>query len=187
MVDNSEDKGYVEIILKKTEDGLELCKKIVLRIEEENKEMSFYASFENGTIFVEFSGDDEKTIIGTYDTTPCRLIGTRVYAYPTKRLIGRIDSDGYIHFDRNGVVYENILDISDEECLAYYESGTIEACGGFSLIKLVGRIVGNKVGGAAAFIAIFYNFRIISIFHDFYCMDKNAFDEKYASYLHPYG
>lgn len=52
MVDNSEDKGYVEIILKKTEDGLELCKKIVLRIEEENKEMSFYASFENGTIFV---------------------------------------------------------------------------------------------------------------------------------------
>lgn len=184
MVDNSEDKGYVEVLLKETENGPELCKKIFL-FEKDPGEKSFYVNFENGTIFISYAGDDEKTIIGTYDTTPGHLIDVRVYDYPTKCLIGRI-TDGCISFNRNGVDYGAIKGIPDEVCLAWYtQAGRIETTD--FRRENVGYIIGNVIGGAAAFIAIFYNFRIISIFRDFYCMDKNAFDEKYASYLHPFG
>lgn len=179
MMDNSQDKGYITVYIKKVGDTWHLCEMGLLQ---KDGEEPFYVDYENGTIFI-ISGDD-KSIIGTYETTPTSPYGARVFDYPSNRVIGRVGGE-LIHFRRKDEDYSAGRYSPEEECLAYYtESGSITS---MRLFPDWGMISGSEIGGAAAFVALFYNYRFQGVFRDYFTMDDKSFKEKYASYLNPLG
>ena len=174
MIDNSQDKGYITVYLKQVGESWHLCE---MKWSQDDGEVPFYVDYENGTIFV-ISGDD-KSIIGTYETTPTSPYGAKVFAYPSNRVIGRVGNE-LIHFRRKDDGDSAGGYSLEDECLAYYtENGNITAK---SCLPYWGAINGSEIGGAAAFVALFYNFRFQSVFYDYFNMDDKSFKEKYSSY-----
>ena len=178
MIDNSQDKGYITVYLKKVGDEYHLCES---RIYQEDDETPFYVDYEDGKIFVIFG--DNKEIIGSYETTPGPY-GSKVFDYPSKRVIGLVGGE-LIYFRRKDEDFAAGRYLPEQECLAYYtKNGTITAVG---LLPRWGNIIGSEIGGAAAFVALFYNYGFKSVFRDYFIMDDNSFKEKYAAYLNPLG
>ena len=179
MIDNSQDKGYITVYLKQVEDAWHLCE---TRLSQDEGEEPFYVNYENGTIFI-ISGDD-KSIIGTYETTPNSRDGAKVFDYSSKRVIGRVEEE-VIYFRRKDEDYSAGRYSPEEDCMAYYsKNGSITA---ISVLPYWGMISGSEIGGAAAFVALFYNYRFQSVFRDYFTMDDKSFKEKHASYLNPLG
>lgn len=175
MFDNSIDKGYITVVLKKEGNEHELCK---IGFGRNPGEESFYVDYENGTIFIDFS--DGRKIIGTYETTPGPY-GAKVFDYPSNRIIGRVGGE-LINFIRRDVDPDAGIYLPEEECLAWYtQAGRITPVN--DLLSEWGIINGSEIGGAAAFIALFFNYKFNSIFRDFFTMDDGSFKEKYASYF----
>ena len=179
MIDNSQDKGYITVYLKQVGDACVLCEML---IEPKPDEEPFYVDYENGTIFID--SPDGKTIIGSYETTPSSPFGAKVFAHPSKRVIGCVGGEN-IYFRRKDEDFAAGRYIPEQECLAYYNNGG--AIQPISMFPYWGLINGSEIGGAAAFVALFYNFRFESVFRDYFTMDDNSFKEKYESYLNPLG
>ena len=180
MIDNSLDKGYIFVQLKEVADELHLGDMTyALNPEEEH---FFYVDYEDGKIFVKT--DSGKSIIGTYQAVPGPY-GTIVCDYPSNRIIGHVGGE-LIYFRRKNEDYSVGRYSPDEECLAYYSesSGSIRAKGFF---PFWGVINGNVIGGAAAFVALFYSYNFKSVFRDYFVMDNKSFRDKHASYLNPLG
>ena len=174
-MDNSCDKGYLSVLIKGTGDDAELCE---IGFTKNPGEKSFWVDYENGKIFIVY--DEEQDVIGTYETSPGPL-GYNVYDYPSKRLIGRV-GEGLISFIRKDVDHAAGRFMPEEECLAYYKkSGSIKPIN--NILANVGLIYGSEIGGAAAFVALFYNYSFKSVFRDYFAMDDAAFKEKYDAYL----
>ncbi|MBR3059840.1 MAG: hypothetical protein IKG89_04430 [Oscillospiraceae bacterium] len=171
MIDNSTDKGYITVIVKKEDDGRHLCK---IGFTKGQDEESFYVDYENGEIFIDYS--DGKEIIGTYETTPSSLYGTKVFDYPTNRLLGLVGNELMYFYkgdDANRIILDGV-------CLADYSgAGSITLHG--QPLNYYGLINGSGIGGAAAFVALFYSYKFISVFRDYFEMDESAFKAKYAS------
>lgn len=178
MSDNSQDKGYITVYLKNTGDEWHLCE---MGFEPKPEESPFYVDYENGTIFI-VTGDD-RTIIGSYETTSGPF-GAKVFDYPSNRVIGRV-SEELICFRRKDEDYTAGRYSPEEDCLAYCtKAGGITA---LNLLLTWGIINGSQIGGAAAFVALFYNYNFKGVFRDYFIMDNNSFKEKYTSYLNPLG
>lgn len=173
-MDNSCDKGYLSVLIKGTGDDAELCE---FGFTKNPGEKSFWVDYENGKIFIVY--DEEQDVIGTYETSPGPL-GHNVYDYPSKRLIGRV-GEGLISFIRKDVDHAAGRFMPEEECLAYYKNGAIKPKN--NILANVGLIYGSEIGGAAAFVALFYNYNFKSVFRDYFAMDDAAFKEKYDAYL----
>lgn len=177
MIDNSSDKGYITVVTKKGADGKHLCE---IGFTKGSDEESFYVDYENGEIFIDYS--DGKEIIGTYETTPSDQYGAKVFDYPSNRLIGLVGNE-LIYFYKGNNADRIIL---DGACLAdYSEAGSISLHG--HPLDDFGLINGGEIGGAAAFVALFYSYKFNSIFRDYYDLDDGIFSKKYQSYLNPYG
>lgn len=177
-MDNSCDKGYLSVLIKGTGDGAELCE---IGFTKNPGEKSFWVDYENGKIFIVY--DEEQDVIGTYETSPGPF-GYNVYDYPSKRLIGRV-GEGLISFIRKDVDHAAGRFAPEEECLAYYENGAIKPKN--NILANLGLINGSEIGGAAAFVALFYNYSFKSVFRDYFAMDDAAFKEKYDAYLNSLG
>lgn len=177
-MDNSCDKGYLSVLIKGTGDGAELCE---IGFTKNPGEKSFWVDYENGKIFIVY--DEEQDVIGTYETRPGPF-GYNVYDYPSKRLIGRV-GEGLISFIRKDVDHAAGRFTPEEECLAYYENGAIKPKN--NILAILGLINGSEIGGAAAFVALFYNYSFKSVFRDYFAMDDAAFKEKYDAYLNSLG
>ena len=179
MIDNSQDKGYITVYIKKTGDTWHLCE---MGLSQNEGEEPFYVDYENGTIFID--SRDGKSIIGTYETTPTPPYGAKVFDYPSNRVIGSV-GDELIYFRRKDKDFSAGRYSPEEECLAYYtEYGSITA---LSVFPYWGMINGSEIGGAAAFVALFYNYSFQGVFRDYFTMDDKSFKEKHASYLNPLG
>ena len=175
MDNNSQDKGYITVYIKDAGDKQHLCE---MGFTQNPDEKPFYVDYENGTIFIDT--DDEKSIIGRYEAAPDPY-GFMVYDYPSNRIIGHV-GDELIYFRRNDADASVGRHLPEENCLAYYtKAGSITPTN--NLLKHYGIIQGSKIGGAAAFVALFYSYRFESIFRDYFVMDKTSFDTKYDSYL----
>lgn len=177
-MDNSCDKGYLSVCIKDTKDGAELCE---IGFTKNPGEKSFWVDYENGKIFIVY--DEEQDVIGTYETSPGPF-GYNVYDYPSMRLIGRV-GEGLISFIRKDVDHAAGRFTPEEECLAYYENGAIKPKN--NILANLGLINGSEIGGAAAFVALFYNYSFKSVFRDYFAMDDAAFKEKYDAYLNSLG
>lgn len=180
MIDNSQDKGYIFVQLKEVAGEVYLSDMTYARNPED--EHFFYVDFEDGKIFIET--DSGKSIIGTYQTVPGPY-GTIVCDYPSNRIIGHVGGE-LIYFRKRDEDYAAGRYMPEEECLAYYSesSGSIR---GLGLLNFWGCINGSVIGGAAAFVALFYNYNFKGVFRDYFIMDNNSFHDKYASYLNPLG
>lgn len=179
MIDNSQDKGYTTVYLKQVGNTWHLCE---MSLSQNDGEEPFYVDYEKGTIFI-ISGDN-KSIIGTYETTPTPPYGAKVFDYPSNRVIGRV-GDELIYFRRKDEDYSAGRYSPEEECLAYYtKNGSITAK---SVLPYWGMISGSEIGGAAAFVALFYSYRFQGVFRDYFTMDDKSFKEKHATYLNPMG
>lgn len=178
MIDNSQDKGYITVYLKNTGDEWHLCE---MGFAQSPEEKPFYVDYENGTIFIDTG--NEKSIIGHYETIPGPY-GATVFDYPSNRVIGRVGGE-LVHFCRKEKDYAAGRYSPEEDCLAYYtKNGNITAIG---CLPYWGSINGSEIGGAAAFVALFYNYNFKCVFRDYFVMDDSSFKEKYASYLNPLG
>jgi hypothetical protein len=176
MIDNSVDKGTLTIVVRNTGNGFDLCEMgYSLNPGEEIVDINY----ENGSIFLMF--EDGKSIIGSYETTPSQL-GAKVFHDPSQRVIGRVGAE-LINFIRKDADPDAGRLFPDEECLAYYSqsSGRISLTN--NLFSTWGIIDGSEIGGAAAFIAIFFAYRFNSMFRDFFVMEEHEFKQKYSSYL----
>ena len=172
MIDNSADKGYLTVVVKNEADGKHLCE---LGFTKKPGEESFYVDYENGSIFIDYS--DGKEIIGTYETTPSSPYGAIVFDYPSNRVIGLVGNELIYYYKGNDT---NRI-ILDGDCLADYSmSGSISLHG--HPLDDYGLINGSEIGGAAAFVALFYSYKFSCVFRDYFEMDKGSFENKY-SYL----
>ena len=175
MDNNVQDKGYITVYIKDTGDKRHLCE---MGFAQNPDEKPFYVDYENGTIFIDTN--DEKSIIGRYEATPGPY-GFMVYDYPSNRVIGHV-GDELIYFRRKDADASVGRYLPEEDCLAYYtKAGSITPTN--NILTRYAIIQGSKIGGAAAFVALFYNYRFESIFRDYFVMDKTSFDTKYDSYL----
>ena len=172
MIDNSQDKGYIKIDVRKTDTGHELCKDCYSY---NSNEFPVYIDYEDGSI--SWNDGDEVTVIGHYETVPGPY-GCKVTDHNTNDLIGYVYEDliYFCHPPKNP-----LFEFSDRECLAYItDAGRITAK---NLLNTWGVINGSAIGGAAAFMAFLFNYKIDCIFKDYFKMEHNAFMEKHASYF----
>ena len=175
MIDNTTDKGYLTVRLKEKEGSYSLCE---LGFMKNPDEENFYVDYADGEIYI--SNGDEKSIIGSYETTPGSY-GSRVFDYPSKRVIGLVGGE-LIHFYKESKDADAGMVLTSGECLAWYsESGSISLKN--DPLSTFGMISGSELGGAAAFVALFYNYKFDSIFRDFFSLNSEVFRIKYSSIL----
>ena len=171
MIDNSQDKGFIEIYIQERSNECYLCK----RSFQEQQGERFPVCYENGTIFIDYGTKQE--MIGQYDTTPGPY-GATVYHHPSNRPIGLVGNE-IISFMSNEEGSQAKATPLNTKCLAYYtKNGSIT---GICATPYWGFFEGSVIGGAAAFVAIFYAFEFKSVFRDYFIMGKAAFDKKYPS------
>ena len=178
VLDNSQDKGYITVRIKKSEDVFYLSEVSFDTLQDET---NFYVDYEGGKIYIEFKEGAE--VIGYYDTTPDSNGMAKVYDRSRERVIGRVGGE-LIYFRKNEADLSVGRYSPEEACLAYYnKSGSITATN--NLLTYRGLINGSEIGGAAAFVALLYSYNFKSIYRDFYEIEFAAFQEKHASYLNP--
>ena len=174
MIDNSQDKGNLSVTVRETENGLELCESSFV---DKPEEFSVFIEYEDGNIFL--NDGNKITVFGHYETLPGPF-GCKVIDHNTNDVIGYVSED-CIYFCKTEEAPGTDSFYPERECLAYTtNSGRITA---LNLLTGLGLINGSAVGGAAAFVAFFYNYKISSIFRDYWIMEKAAFKEKHASYF----
>lgn len=177
MIDNSQDKGYTMVRLKQVGSEWHLCE---IGFDKNPGESNFYADYENGTIYID-TGDGNKTTIGYYSPAASGPYTVDVYDRTRSRIIGSVGEE-LIQFRAREADYSVGRYLPDTECLAYYSerSGSITSKDG--LLNYLGIINGNVIGGAAAFIALFYSYSFKSIFYDYFYLDADDFKRKYPSF-----
>lgn len=181
MMDNSRDKGYMSIRIEETENGYELNE---MGFFKEPEKIDFYVEYEDGCIFIDWGDDSPKEVIGYYQAAKDGSAFAEVLDRTKSYVIGRVGNEQII-FRRKGDDIAAGRYIPEEECLAYYtQNGNITV---LSALPFIGFINGSEIGGAAAFVAVFYAFNFKSVYRDFYEMDGDAFRKKHASYLNPLG
>lgn len=174
MINNSQDKGYISVTVRRTENGLEL---IEFPFSSNPDEFSVFVDYEDGNISLTEAG--ETTVFGHYETVPGPL-GCKVIDHDTNGVLGYVSGD-LIYFCSPDEAPGTGLSHSDWKCLAYTtEHGRITA---LDLLTGWGLINGSAIGGAAAFVAFLFNYKIDCIFKDYFKMEHNAFMEKHASYF----
>lgn len=181
MLDNSQDKGIMSIRFEKTGNGLQLCETGFLK---EPGKSNFYISYEDGCIFVDWGDGFPKDVIGYYQTGKDGAAFSKVLDKTKSRVIGRVGKE-LIYFCRKEADFTAGRYSPEEECLAFYtKNGNITA---LSTSQFVGYINGGEIGGAAAFVAVFFTFKLKSIYRDYFEMDNNEFRKKHAAYLYSLG
>lgn len=181
MLDNSHDKGIMSIRFEKNGDSLQLCEMGFLK---EPGKSNFYISYEDGCIFVDWGDGSPKDVIGYYQTEKDGVSFSKVLDKTKSRVIGRVGNE-LIYFCRKEADFAAGRYSPEEECLAFYtKNGNITALGA---LPFVGYINGGEIGGAAAFVAVFFTFGFKSVYRDYFEMDDDGFRKKHASYLNPLG
>lgn len=174
MIDNSQDKGYITVNVRKTENGHELCK---MGFQNNPGEEPIYVDYENGMVF--FVNGENKDIFGRYETAPGPN-GCRIFDYPSNKVIGYVFAES-IFFCKQDVDHNAGIHSPDWKCLAYTTNGGRIVAE--DLLTSWGLINGSSIGAAAAFVALFYNYKINCIFRDYFKMNDADFQTKYASYF----
>lgn len=176
MFDNTQDKGYLTVRVKKSENGFCLGEMTFDKAEDES---NFYVDYGDGKIYIDYS--DGAEVIGYYETTANELGTAKVYDHKKSRVIGRVGGE-MIYFRKNEADMSAGRYLPEENCLAYYnQSGSITDVN--SLLTYRGIINGSEIGGAAAFVALFNAYDFKSVYTDFFEMEYSAFKTKYAAYL----
>lgn len=178
MIDNSQDKGYISVTVRRTENGLELCKS---SFSDNPDEFSVFIDYEDGNILMNDGNDT--TVIGHYETVPGPH-GCKVIDHDTNDLIGYVSGDliYFCHPSKNPLYAKDpFFECLDKAWLATItDAGRITARDFFTGWGLIN---GSAIGGAAAFVAFFFNYKVDCIFKDYFKMEHNAFMEKHASYF----
>lgn len=181
MIDNSQDKGYIWVRLKSSNDILFLRE---IGFTQEPDEFNFYVDYENGTILVDWKDGDPSQIIGYYEKNPNDPSLVNVYDNKRSRVIGVVGNE-LIYFRSKEADSSVHRYRPEEECLAYYnKSGSITT---LNPLTYMGFINGGELGGAAAFVALNYYFNFHSVYQDFFSWDIETFHRVYEKYLHPLG
>ena len=171
------DKGYTCIQLKNNGECYELCK---MCYSEKQGIINFYIYYEDGRIYVDLEDGSPQKTIGYYEQHADPVYGAKVFDRSKQRVIGRVGGD-QIFFRSQEADPPSGKYLPDEECLAYYtKNGNITA---LSLLPYWGFFRGTELGGAAAFIAIFYACSFKSVFCDYFEMNSDSFKEKHHEYL----
>lgn len=161
---DSADKGYTTIRLKQADGSWHLCK-------ETEGEVAFYIDYEDGTVFLDWHDGKPREVIGYYGQEPDANGLVEVFDSTRQRVIGRVGSE-LIFFRRQ---------TGEDTCLACYTKS-----GGITTLRApscMGRFNGNELGGAAAFVAIFYTYPFQSIYRDYFLMDPAEFQKKHQVYF----
>lgn len=170
MADTQMDKGSMCIRLKKING--ELCLSDVKFVKEPD-EMNLLVEYENGCIFMDWGDNSPREVIGYYRKEENSSDYYEVLNEDASLVIGRVGEEFiYFYKDNNGYT---------RKCLAYYtQNGGITVLHSF---PYVGSIKGGLIGGAAAFVAVFYAYNIKSVYKDFFKMDIDTFSEVHGDYL----
>jgi len=169
---NSQDKGYTCIRLKPVDGRYHLCD-----LTPDDSNVAFYIDYEDGKIFIDWH-NGTKEIIGYYEQICDETYLAKVYDRTREKVIGRVGKE-MIYFRKNDIDYAAERYSPEESLLAYYnKSGSIT---GLRLLPHLGLFNGSELGGAAAFVAIFYSYRFESVFYDYFNMDTYDFMQKYSS------
>lgn len=177
MVDNSQDKGYTMVRVKQVGNEWHLCE---IGFDTNPEESNFYADYENGTIYIDL-GDGNKSTIGYYSPSASGTHTVDVYDRNRSRIIGSVGGE-LIQFRAREADYSAGRYLPDTEYLAYYNDRSGSITKKDNLLAYVGIINGNIIGGAAAFVALFYSYSFKSIYRDYFELDANSFKEKYPSF-----
>lgn len=177
MMDNSQDKGYISIRIERNGNEFKLSE---MGFFKEPEKSDFYVNYEDGCIFIDWGDDSPKDIIGYYQAANDGFTSSKVFDKTKSRVIGRVGGE-LIYFCRKEADIAAGRYSPEEECLAYYtKNGNITV---LDAIPFIGFINGSEIGGAAAFVAVFYAFNFKSVYRDYFEMDNNAFRKKHAAYL----
>ena len=171
MADTQMDKGRMCIRLKIADDKLYLRD---MNLVKDPEEVNLLVGYEDGCIFIDWKTSGRE-VIGYYRREENNSEYYEVLDKSADRVIGRV-GDEIIHFYKENSGYTQT-----GECLAFYTQN-----GGITVLRsfpYVGSIDGGLIGGAAAFVAIFYAYRIKSVYRDFFDMDIDTFREVHRDYL----
>ena len=181
MIDNTTDKGYLKIQFKEFQDGFHLLE---TTFADDPDISNLYIDYEDGCIFIDWGDGSPKKILGYYETTIDDVYLAKVYDRDKTRVIGRVGKE-LIYFRRKDADFSVGRYSPEEECLAYYtKNGNITALG---VLPYFGTFWGSEIGGAAAFVAVFFSFNFKSVFRDYLHMEKEEFFEKHSRYMNPLG
>ena len=138
MFDNTQDKGYLTVRVKKSENGFLLSE---MSFDKAEDETNFYVDYEGGKIYIDYS--DGAQVIGYYETTVDESGTAKVYDHNRNRVIGRVGGE-FIYFRKNEADYSVGRYRPEENCLAYYnKSGSITDVN--SLLVYRGIINGSEI------------------------------------------
>lgn len=175
-----QDEGYTAIQLQETADGLHLCETHYVKKE---GMFDFFIDYKDGRIFIDWKDGSPQETIGYYEQQADPIYGAKVFNRSKQRVIGRVGSE-LIYFRTREADPASDRFSPDEECLAYYtKNGNITE---LRLLPYIGSFFGSEIGGAAAFVAVFYAYNFKSVFRDYFEMDPSSFKEKHKAYF-PYG
>lgn len=167
-------KGYITINLKK--DSLELCELGIFGAAED--EMTFYADYEDGRVFIDWGDGSEKQVIGYYEPAISVPYTVVVYDKIRSNMIGRVGGE-WICFIKETT--EQGKAFPEQKMIASYtQNGSITKLDYMSDVSIIN---GDITGGAAAFVALFHEFDFKCVFSDFFLMEDNAFMKKHAVYF----
>lgn len=177
--DNTLDKGYMTIHLKKVDNSYHLSTNLMPA----DDESAFFVDYEDGTIFIDWKDGSPREIIGYYEQKAQPVEGAKVYDSTRERVIGRV-GDELICFRKREKDISAGRYSDEEKCLAYYtENGGITA---LRALPYVGSFHGSEIGGAAAFVAVFFACNFKSIYRDYFEMENDEFEKKHSDYP-PFG
>lgn len=169
MIDNTQDNGQLMVHLREIGDDLHLCG---IGLGAPPATINFNVQYGSGTIYVDWNDGSPREIIGYYETVASSPLGARVFD----------DTNNVIGWVGNEMVYFRSSNGDSRECLAYYsKTGRIMPIN--NLLSTVGHVDGSEIGGAAAFIAIFFRYNFKSIYRDYLEMGNAEFKKVYASYF----
>ncbi len=177
MINNYQDKGYITIRLKEVGDDLHLCE---MGFDLNPDELSFNIDYEDGTIYIDWKDGSPRKTIGYYESTADSVWLAKDYDESTTRVIGSVGQE-LIYFRSRDVDYSAGRYSPDEACLAYYsQAGRITPA--TQQFSTVGLINGSEIGGAAAFVALFFTYDFKSIYRDYLELDSHTFKARYCSF-----
>lgn len=167
MIDNRQDKGHLTVLLKEIKDDLHLSS---IGYDVNPTNISFIVHYEAGIIYVDWDDGSPRDIIGYYETVASSPLGNKVFDDTKRSVIGWVGNELICFRSSHG---------DSRECLAYYsKSGRVMPKN--NLFETVGSINGSEIGGAAAFVAIFFRYNFKSMYRDYLEMDEITFKKTYS-------
>lgn len=175
MIDNARDKGYIQVHVKQQGNEFYLCE---MGFTQDPADL-FYVDYENGTIYID-EGNGKRDIIGYYAPCANGPYAAEVYNASKSRVIGLVGGE-LIRFRAYEPDYSVGRYLPEEKTLANWNERNGNITPHANPMCHVGYINGSEVGGAAAFIALFYAYRFNSIYRDYFVMETSDFNAKYSS------